>query len=216
LECLFRSNVGIPRARKSIQGDGSSPRRRSWHSFPGSLLSGTLSSYGASTVDRMGSGVHPFGLWTLECLVRSNVGIPRTLGLWAHKAIQGDGTMAGQTKVFHALPYTCSKFRKLGNGFSPCSTVSQRQPFVTRIHIVGITGGSNVRKKLMSQILEHIDEHAQTILVQRVQEHILFSANLMLEEKNFLCLCPCVCLLLQDLLQSCSLGREEESGRHVL
>jgi hypothetical protein len=73
-----------------------------------------------------------------------------------------------------------------------------------------------VRKKLMSQILEHIDEHAQTILVQRVQEHILFSANLMLEEKNFLCLCPCVCLLLQDLLQSCSLGREEESGRHVL
>ena len=27
---------------------------------------------------------------------------------------------------------------------------------------------------------------------------------------------PCVCLLLQDLLQSCSRGGEEESGRHVL
>jgi hypothetical protein len=26
----------------------------------------------------------------------------------------------------------------------------------------------------------------------------------------------CVCLLLQDLLQSCSRGGEEESGRHVL
>jgi len=26
----------------------------------------------------------------------------------------------------------------------------------------------------------------------------------------------CVCLLLQDLLQSCSMGGEEESGRHVL
>ncbi len=28
--------------------------------------------------------------------------------------------------------------------------------------------------------------------------------------------CVCVCLLLQDLLQSCSRGGEEESGRHVL
>jgi hypothetical protein len=29
-------------------------------------------------------------------------------------------------------------------------------------------------------------------------------------------MCVCVCLLLQDLLQSCSRGGEEESGRHVL
>jgi len=28
--------------------------------------------------------------------------------------------------------------------------------------------------------------------------------------------CVCVCLLLQDLLQSCSRGGEEESGGHVL
>ena len=34
LECLFRSNVGIHRARKAIQVDGSRPRRRSWLRFP--------------------------------------------------------------------------------------------------------------------------------------------------------------------------------------
>ena len=34
LECLFLSNVGIHRAPKAIQVDGSRPRRRSWLRFP--------------------------------------------------------------------------------------------------------------------------------------------------------------------------------------
>jgi hypothetical protein len=54
----------------------------------------------------------------------------------------------------------------------------------------GTTGGSDVSKKLMLQVLEHIDEHAQTILVQRVEEHVMFLAKILLEEKNILCLCP--------------------------
>jgi len=58
LECLFRSNVGIHRARKAIQVDGSRPRRRSWQGFPGSLLSGTLASYGAATVARTSGRGH--------------------------------------------------------------------------------------------------------------------------------------------------------------
>jgi hypothetical protein len=33
-ECLFRGNVGIHRAPKAIQVDGSRPRRRSWLRFP--------------------------------------------------------------------------------------------------------------------------------------------------------------------------------------
>ena len=39
LECLFRGNVGIHRAPKAIQVDGSRPRRVSWQGFPGSLPS---------------------------------------------------------------------------------------------------------------------------------------------------------------------------------
>jgi len=58
LECLFRSNVGIHRARKSIQVDGSRPPRGSWHGFPGSPLSGTLASYGAATVARTSDRGH--------------------------------------------------------------------------------------------------------------------------------------------------------------
>ena len=34
LECVFRSNVGIHRAPKAIQVDGSRPRRVSWQGFP--------------------------------------------------------------------------------------------------------------------------------------------------------------------------------------
>ena len=44
LECVFRGNVGIHRAPKAIQVDGSRPRRVSWQGFPGSSLSGTLAS----------------------------------------------------------------------------------------------------------------------------------------------------------------------------
>jgi len=58
LECLFRSNVGIRRAHKAIQADGSRPRRGSWRGFPGSPLSGTLSSYGASAVARTSGRGH--------------------------------------------------------------------------------------------------------------------------------------------------------------
>ena len=58
LECLFRGNFGIHRAPKAIQVDGSRPRRKSWQGFPGSLLSGTLASYGASAVARTSGRGH--------------------------------------------------------------------------------------------------------------------------------------------------------------
>ena len=58
LECLVRSNIGIPRTHKVIQGDGSRPRRMSLQGFPGSFLSGTLSSYGASSVARTSGRGH--------------------------------------------------------------------------------------------------------------------------------------------------------------
>ena len=58
LECVFRGNVGIHRAPKAIQGDGIRPRRVSWQGFPGSSLSGTLVSYGASAVARTSDRGH--------------------------------------------------------------------------------------------------------------------------------------------------------------
>jgi hypothetical protein len=53
----------------------------------------------------------------------------------------------------------------------------------------GITGGSDVRKKLISQVLAHVDEHVRSILVQRVKKHVSFLADMMLDKQNFLCLC---------------------------
>jgi len=41
-ECVFRGNVGIHRAPKAIQVDGSRPRRVSLLGFPCSSLSGTF------------------------------------------------------------------------------------------------------------------------------------------------------------------------------
>jgi hypothetical protein len=58
LEWVVRGNVGIHRARKVIQVDGSRPRRVSWQGFPGSSLSGTLASYGASAVARTSGRGH--------------------------------------------------------------------------------------------------------------------------------------------------------------
>ena len=58
LECLFRGNVGIHRAPKAIQVDGSRPRRVSLPGFPRSSLSGTLASYGASAVARTSGRGH--------------------------------------------------------------------------------------------------------------------------------------------------------------
>ncbi len=43
-----------------------------------------------------------------------------------------------------------------------------------------------------------------------------YAASGFLSPRKGLQLGVCVCLLLQDLLQSCSRGGEEESGRHVL
>jgi len=58
LECVFRGNVGIHRAPKAIQVDGSRPRRVSLPGFPCSSLSGTLASYGASAVARTSGRGH--------------------------------------------------------------------------------------------------------------------------------------------------------------
>ena len=58
LECVFRGNVGIHRAPKAIQVDGSRPRRVSLPGFPRSSLSGTLASYGASAVARTSGRGH--------------------------------------------------------------------------------------------------------------------------------------------------------------
>ena len=58
LECVFRGNVGIHRAPKSIQVDGIRPRRVSLLGFPCSSLSGTFASYGASAVARTSGRGH--------------------------------------------------------------------------------------------------------------------------------------------------------------
>ncbi len=58
LECVFRGNVGIHRAPKTIQVDDSRPRRVSLRGFPCSSLSGTLASYGASAVARTSGRGH--------------------------------------------------------------------------------------------------------------------------------------------------------------
>ncbi len=58
LECVFHGNVGIHRAPKAIQVDGSRPRRVSLRGFPGSSLSGTFESYGASAVARTSGRGH--------------------------------------------------------------------------------------------------------------------------------------------------------------
>jgi hypothetical protein len=58
LECVFRGNVGIHRAPKAIQVDGSRPRRVSLRGFPCSSLSGTFVSYGASVVARTSGRGH--------------------------------------------------------------------------------------------------------------------------------------------------------------
>jgi hypothetical protein len=60
LECVLRGNVGIHRAPKAIQVDGSRPRRASLPGFPRSSLSGTLASYGASAVARTSGRGHEY------------------------------------------------------------------------------------------------------------------------------------------------------------
>ena len=77
LECVVRGNVGIHRNPKPIQVDGSRPRRVSWQGFPGSSLSRTLASYGASTVARTSGRGHV----VIEVGKTLNPGFPFSLTL---------------------------------------------------------------------------------------------------------------------------------------
>jgi hypothetical protein len=76
--------------------------------------------------------------------------------------------------------------------------------------------------ELMEMVQNDADSHGSRLASPRaairVQRPYYKGQNESLRKKSKigeLCV-PCVCLLLQDLLQSCSRGGEEESGRHVL
>ena len=53
----------------------------------------------------------------------------------------------------------------------------------------GSTGGSEARKALMKQVLAHVDEHAQDLLVVSVQKHVRSLASKWLESSNYFCKC---------------------------
>jgi hypothetical protein len=53
----------------------------------------------------------------------------------------------------------------------------------------GPTGGSDARRALMKQVLEHVEDHAQNVLLLRVNEHVRLLANKWLDISNFLCPC---------------------------
>jgi hypothetical protein len=53
----------------------------------------------------------------------------------------------------------------------------------------GQTGGSDARRALMKQVLEHVEDHAQNVLLLSVNEHVRLLANKWLDISNFLCPC---------------------------
>jgi hypothetical protein len=96
----------------------------------------------------------------------------------------------------------------------------------------GPTGGSEARKMLMRQVLEHVDEHAQDVLVRSVSAHVRSIADKWLDIGNFLCPCArgqpamscCSSSKRQDIVFGVSLDEQtwdissnviEESFQHV-
>jgi len=53
----------------------------------------------------------------------------------------------------------------------------------------GSTGGSPARQALIKQVLQHVDEHAQNLLVVQVQKHLRSLATKWLNPSNYLCKC---------------------------